>query len=147
MAYIRTYHEGTSQSGTYDQDGMTLNRSAKITLPLLPEIGQWYARQDMDTLFQVVAIDEDTGLIEIQDADGDVDELDTETWRALPISEAAPPEDWIEPVEDEGAEDSSYGPAHDGGPSVSLDSLSNPLDELLAAEDEDAALPGRWRTH
>lgn len=58
-----------------------------------PEIGQWYAPTDKGEAFQVVGRDDDTRTIEIQTIDGDVDEIDAETWSLLPLQPAAPPED------------------------------------------------------
>lgn len=58
-----------------------------------PEIGDWYHGQD-GLLFRVVAIDEDEANIEIQYFEGDVGELDFETWDELALESAAPPEDW-----------------------------------------------------
>ena len=59
-----------------------------------PEIGQWYARADKGELFQVVGRDEPSRTIEIQSFGGDLDEIDAETWAALPLELSAPPEDW-----------------------------------------------------
>ncbi len=60
----------------------------------VPEVGQWYAHRDKGQLFQVVAYDEDSGLIELQDFEGDVD-----TWLEMPLAPAAAPEDWSGPVD------------------------------------------------
>jgi hypothetical protein len=51
-------------------------------------------------LFQVVALDEDAGTVEIQEFDGGLDELDFDEWRALALDSAAQPEDWGGPVDD-----------------------------------------------
>ncbi len=67
---------------------------------LQPIVGNWYAHQDKGDIFQVVAIDDHDGTIDIQEFDGDLDEVDLETWRAMPIEAAAPPEDWSGPVDD-----------------------------------------------
>ena len=62
-----------------------------------PIVGQWY-RGDTDELFEVVAIDELDGTIEIQYFDGSVTEVDIETWneqlRDELIEAANAPEDW-----------------------------------------------------
>jgi hypothetical protein len=79
-----------------------------MTLHVLPEVGHWYSQRGRATLFQVVAYDED-GWVEIQDEDGDVDELDLEAWRALPIQPAAAPEEWIGSDDERDDEDPSYG--------------------------------------
>ena len=37
---------------------------------LPPIVGNWYAHRDKGALFQVVALDEDAGTVEIQEFDG-----------------------------------------------------------------------------
>lgn len=63
------------------------------------QIGQWYARWDKGESFQVTGCDEDSRTIEIQTLDGDLDEIDEETWAALPLALAEQPEDWTGPVD------------------------------------------------
>jgi hypothetical protein len=46
-----------------------------------PVIGAWY-RQTGGVSFEIVAIDEDDGTIEIQYFDGTVEELDVEDWNS-----------------------------------------------------------------
>ncbi|HNP37224.1 MAG TPA: hypothetical protein PKK10_15345 [Woeseiaceae bacterium] len=58
-----------------------------------PVIGQWFRRPG-GTLFEVVAIDEDSRTVEIQQFDGTIDELDIERWPDLLLAEANAPEDW-----------------------------------------------------
>ncbi len=58
-----------------------------------PEIGEGYQGLD-ETLFRIVAIDEDEGTIEIQYFSGEVSELGVDEWNELPLQAAAPPEDW-----------------------------------------------------
>jgi hypothetical protein len=65
-----------------------------------PIVGEWYAHRDKGQLFQVVAVDADDGWVELQDFDGAVDEVDLETWRAMPLERAEAPEDWTGPVDD-----------------------------------------------
>jgi hypothetical protein len=59
-----------------------------------PVVGNWYRSHGQ--LFEVVATDEDEQLIEIQHADGDVEEMDFEDWtartRAGSLHTAEPPE-------------------------------------------------------
>lgn len=57
-----------------------------------PELGGWF--QDIENrYFEVVAHDEDTGLIEVQFFDGAVDEIDAEMWQDLKVKASAEPED------------------------------------------------------
>ncbi len=58
-----------------------------------PQIGRWYRRTN-GQIFEVVAVDDDDGTIELQFFDGTIDEVDYETWAALLIQRVAAPEDW-----------------------------------------------------
>lgn len=58
-----------------------------------PTIGRWFRRPN-GTLFEVVAIDEDGGTVELQQFDGTIDEIDVEAWPQLLLVEASAPEDW-----------------------------------------------------
>ena len=64
------------------------------------QIGQWYTHLDKGEPFLVTGYDEKSGTIETQDLTGDLDEIDEETWSALPLALAEPPEDWSEAMID-----------------------------------------------
>lgn len=66
---------------------------------IAPEIGRWYQDAERDLLFEVVAVDEHAGTIEIQYEDGELDEFDEESWQQLILLPAEPPEDWRIPYE------------------------------------------------
>lgn len=67
-----------------------------------PVIGQWY--EDIQKRrFEVVAVDEDA--IEIQYYDGDVEEVDLESWYLMSIVPAAEPNDATGPYDDLGMEE------------------------------------------
>ncbi len=74
----------------------------------LPAVGHWYAHRDKGQLFQVVAFDEDDGLIELQDFDGDVDEVDLDTWLEMQLEPAEAPEDWTGPIDEVETDDLGY---------------------------------------
>lgn len=59
-----------------------------------PQLGEWYLDPQDELRFQVVAIDEDNDAIEIQYDDGDVDELDFNTWYASAYELAAAPDSY-----------------------------------------------------
>jgi hypothetical protein len=67
-----------------------------------PAIGDWY-RLNGGALFEVVALDEDDGTIEIQYFDGTVEEMDVEDWEAQwddgALESAEAPEDWTGSVD------------------------------------------------
>ena len=75
-----------------------------------PGIGDWY-RLNGGELFEVVAVDDDDGTIELQYFDGTVEEMDREDWEAQwddgALEAAEAPEDWsgsvdIEPGDADG---------------------------------------------
>ena len=78
----------------------------------LPSIGHWYRLIGGD-LFEVVALDEDEGTIEIQYFDGTVEEMDREDWEAQwedgALEAAEAPEDWSGSVDVESGDDEGRG--------------------------------------
>jgi hypothetical protein len=64
-------------------------------LSIEPIVGDWY--QSHGQLFEVVAIDDEDSVIEIQHADGDLEEIEVDDWatrsRAGSLKPAEPPED------------------------------------------------------
>ena len=78
------------------------------TIAIRPEIGQWYAHTDKGEVFQVVGYDDHARTIEVQSFDGDVDEIDEDTWNSLPLERSPPPEDWTGPMDDIETDDLGY---------------------------------------
>jgi len=58
-----------------------------------PAIGNWF-RKPTGTLFEVVAVDEEDGTVEIQQFDGTIGEVDIENWPQMLLVEVSAPEDW-----------------------------------------------------
>ena len=67
---------------------------------LIPRVGSWYRNQEDDRLFEIVAMDEDDGTIEIQYFESEIEELDMDTWAELELELTAAPEDWSGPYDD-----------------------------------------------
>ena len=59
-----------------------------------PVKGQWYESLEDEETFQVLSVDEDSELIELQYEDGDVEEIDYETWQELDLELTEEPEGW-----------------------------------------------------
>jgi len=64
-----------------------------MTLVMKPVIGNWYQNMGGNN-FEIVALDQSLGLIEIQYFDGTVEEIDLESWYEQNFIAIAPPEDW-----------------------------------------------------
>lgn len=97
------------------------------------QIGQWYLRWDTGEAFQVTGIDEHSKTIEVQAFDGDLDEIDEDTWRVLPLGFAEPPEDWTGPVDDGEVDDLGYSETDLG-----TRDWARPLQPFTAAKEEEA---------
>ncbi|MEJ2509225.1 MAG: hypothetical protein P8009_07075 [Gammaproteobacteria bacterium] len=64
-----------------------------------PSVGDWY-EDPRGRVFEVVAVDEAEGAVEIQHFDGDVEEVDMDTWVELDLQPTAEPKDWSGPFDD-----------------------------------------------
>lgn len=73
-----------------------------------PVVEQWYRHLDKGQEFHVTAFDDDAGTVEIQNFDGDVEELEIEDWYALKLEPIEPPEDWTGPVDTLETDDLGY---------------------------------------
>jgi hypothetical protein len=70
---------------------------------LMPAVGEWYLDSETEEEFEVVDLDEESGLIELQYLNGEIGELDLEEWESLELSKIEPQEDWtaaLEPLEE-----------------------------------------------
>jgi len=68
-----------------------------IPLEPQPTIGQWY-QDAQHRYFEVVASDEDS--VEIQFYDGNIEEIDMDSWVLLSVKLAAEPNDGLSPFEE-----------------------------------------------
>jgi hypothetical protein len=112
-----------------------------MTTRLIPEIGQWYAHRDKGLVFQVVAVDAAGDCVEIQDCDGDVDEIDLAEWFAMPIEPTAAPEDATGPADAPDTAEREYTLQADGADLEwrdPLEDLAAEGGEPLDDDDEDA---------
>ncbi|HUJ53965.1 MAG TPA: DUF6763 family protein [Steroidobacteraceae bacterium] len=94
-----------------------------------PGIGDWY-RLNGGALFEVVALDDDDGTIEIQYFDGTVEEMDIEDWEAQwedgALEAAEAPEDWSGSVDVESGDEEGRGDAY----GEDRDLRASPLDGI-----------------
>lgn len=59
-----------------------------------PVKGQWYENVEEAETFRVLSVDEDAELVEIEYLDGDIEELDLDTWHEMDLERIAEPEGW-----------------------------------------------------
>jgi Family of unknown function (DUF6763) len=66
-----------------------------------PVPGQWYENLEDEESFRVLTVDEDSELVEIEYLDGEIEEIDLETWHEMDLERTDEPEGWAESDEDE----------------------------------------------
>ena len=59
-----------------------------------PTPGKWYENKDEEETFRVLSVDEDDELVEIEYVDGEIEELDLDTWHELDLELTEEPEGW-----------------------------------------------------
>jgi hypothetical protein len=70
-----------------------------------PAPGQWYENLEDEESFRVLTVDEDSELVEIEYLDGEIEEIDLETWHEMDLEQIDEPEGWAESDEDDEDED------------------------------------------
>jgi len=95
-----------------------------------PVAGQWYENIDENESFRVLSVDEDAELVELEYLDGDLEEIDLETWHELDLEKIDEPEGWAGSEEDEDEEEEEEEEEED-------DDLDETWDDDDEEEDED----------
>jgi hypothetical protein len=67
-----------------------------------PIKGQWFEDLEENEIFLVLSVDPDAELVEIQYENGDIEEIDLDTWHELDLERAQQPEGWPTAEEKEG---------------------------------------------
>lgn len=70
-----------------------------------PSIGAWYHDVANDAVFEVVALDEKAGSVEIQYDNGDIDEFDLDLWNPVLFVATEPPAILFDYAQEEGGDD------------------------------------------
>ena len=70
-----------------------------------PVPAQWYENLEDEESFRVLTVDEDSELVEIEYLDGEVEEIDLETWHEMDLEQIDEPEGWAESEEEEDEEE------------------------------------------
>jgi hypothetical protein len=80
-------------------------RNHPVSREYEPAVGQWYENIDENESFRVLSVDEDAELVELEYLDGDIEEIDLETWHELDLEKITEPEGWAGSAEDEEEEE------------------------------------------
>ena len=70
-----------------------------------PVQGQWYEDLEENEIFRVLSVDPDEEIIEVQYENGDIEEIDLDTWHELDLERAQEPEGWASDDEDDEEDD------------------------------------------
>jgi hypothetical protein len=70
-----------------------------------PVQGQWYEDLEENEIFRVLSVDPDEEIVEIQYENGDIEEIDLDTWHELDLERAEEPEGWASDDEDDDDEE------------------------------------------
>ncbi|HRX88237.1 MAG TPA: hypothetical protein P5528_02225 [Steroidobacteraceae bacterium] len=70
-----------------------------------PVRGKWYENVEEGETFRVLSVDEDSELVEIEYLDGEIEELDLDTWHELDLEYTDEPEGWSDELDDDDEED------------------------------------------
>ncbi len=70
-----------------------------------PVAGQWYENLEEEESFRVLTMDEDSELVEIEYLDGDIEEMDIESWHEMDLERIQQPEGWSESDDEDEADD------------------------------------------
>ena len=88
------------------------------------QIDQWYMNQHTGEMFFVTGYDQKAKTIEIQSIEGDVSEIDEETWAGLPLAPAEEPQMSAEDTDND-TRDEAY-----------PDDVNTPIAKIAAGERE-----------
>jgi hypothetical protein len=70
-----------------------------------PVQGQWYEDLEENEIFRVLSVDPDEEIIELQYENGDIEEIDLDTWHELDLERAEEPEGWASDEEEDEEEE------------------------------------------
>ena len=98
-----------------------------------PVPSQWYENVEEEESFRVLSVDEDSELVEIEYLDGDIEEIDLETWHEMDLERIEEPEGWSESDD----EDADEGEEWDEEDDEDEDDLDDDEDEDDVDEERD----------
>jgi hypothetical protein len=70
-----------------------------------PVQGKWYEDLEENEIFRVLSVDPDEEIVEVQYENGDIEEIDLDTWHELDLEHAQEPEGWASDSKEEEEDD------------------------------------------
>src|ERR1043165_5202319 len=83
-------------------------RQESVGREYAPVPGKWFENKEEEETFRVLSVDEDEELIEIEYLDGEIEELDLDTWHELDLEPTEEPEGWSDDADDDEEEDDDF---------------------------------------
>jgi hypothetical protein len=74
-----------------------------VARDLDPVAGKWYKDLDAQEVFQVLSVNPDEEILEVQYDNGDIEEIDLDTWHELDLDQTQEPEGWSGSEDEEDA--------------------------------------------
>jgi hypothetical protein len=84
---------------------MTTRVAFAVSRDYEPVPSQWYENVEEEESFRVLSVNEDSELVEIEYLDGDIEEIDLETWHEMDLERIEEPEGWSESDDEDVDED------------------------------------------
>lgn len=94
-----------------------------------PTLRNWYKDLETELLFRIVAVDEVNDSIEVQYFDGEIGELDSDSWYASAFEPIEAPEDWSAAYGNLSRDDLGYTDPDTHAPDINGRSLSDLIDD------------------
>jgi len=88
-----------------NENTLRADEESTVSRDYEPVAGQWYENVEEEESFRVLSVDEDSEIVEIEYLDGDIEEIDLETWHEMDLEKTDEPEGWSDTDEDEDDED------------------------------------------
>jgi len=88
-----------------NENALRADEESTVSRDYEPVAGQWYENVEEEESFRVLSVDEDSEIVEIEYLDGDVEEIDLETWHEMDLEKTDEPEGWSDTDEDEDEEE------------------------------------------
>jgi len=101
-----------------------------------PVQGQWYEDLEENEIFRVLSVDPDEEIIEVQYENGDIEEIDLDTWHELDLERAEEPEGWASDDDEDEDEDEEEADEDDWDEDEDDDDWDDDDDEDLDDDDD-----------